>query len=164
MLSPALLPLVNFFRIALYYEDGGSGSLLPIETSFEFVTEGLSSGLYFLLKPFIWEATNLLQMIQSVENLVVMLILLLISRAAWHRFPKRLMFWILFMIFALSIYGLVVFNYGTAARYRYPFIVIYVIFVCADCQVHRLFRPLRLARKGSDSWGDDRMVGLRNSS
>jgi hypothetical protein len=31
-----------------------------------------------------------------------------------------------------------VFNYGTAARYRYAFIVIFVVFVCADCEVRRI--------------------------
>lgn len=43
------------------------------------------------------------------------------------------------MALGMSVYGLVVANYGTAVRYRYPFIMIYVLFVCADCHVHKLF-------------------------
>ncbi len=43
------------------------------------------------------------------------------------------------MALAMSVYGLVVANYGTAVRYRYAFVVIYVLFVCADCNIQRLF-------------------------
>ena len=49
------------------------------------------------------------------------------------------MFWVLFLAASMTIYGLVVANYGTAVRYRYPFIVVYVLFVCADCNIQKLF-------------------------
>lgn len=141
--APAALPLVNLFRSAMFTEDGGDADQLElIEGPGEFVAEGLTSGVYFLLKPFPWEAVGFLQLIQAAENLVVFGLLVLIVRTAWHRVPRKLVFWLLFMAFALSIYGLVVFNYGTAARYRYPFIVIFVLFVCADCHVRSLFKPL----------------------
>jgi hypothetical protein len=140
--APAALPLVNLFRSAMFREDGGDADQLElIEGPGEFVAEGLTSGVYFLLKPFPWEAAGFLQLIQAAENLVVFGLLILIVRAAWRRVPRMLVFWLLFMAFALSIYGLVVFNYGTAARYRYPFIVIFVLFVCADCHVRSLFKP-----------------------
>ena len=144
VVSPIALPLINFFRSAMYKEDGGDpGQLELINGPGEFVAEGLTSGFYFLLKPFPWETSGLFQLIQSAENIAVVVFLALVVRAAWHRVPKKLIFWLLFMVFALSIYGLVVFNYGTAARYRYPFLVIFVIFVCADCHVRSLFK-LRL--------------------
>ncbi|WP_144822365.1 hypothetical protein [Marinobacter piscensis] len=140
--SPIALPLVNHFRAAMFREDGGvTDQLELIEGPGEFVKEGMISGFYFLLKPLPWESQGFLQLIQSVENLAVVGFLALIARSAWHRVPKQLVFWLLFMIFALSIYGLVVFNYGTSARYRYPFIVIFVLFVCADCHVRSIFKP-----------------------
>ena len=141
--APIALPLVNHFRAAMFAEDGGEkGQLALISGPSEFLSEGITSGLYFLMKPFPWEAASALQLIQSVENLVVAILLILITRVAWRRAPRKLVFWLLFMIFALSIYGLVVFNYGTAARYRYPFIVVFVLFVCSDCNVRSLFKPL----------------------
>ena len=142
--SPFALPLVNHFRVAMFVEDGGeAGQVELISGPGEFVLEGLTSGLYFLLKPFPWEVSNALEMVQSAENLLVAVILFVLIRAAWRRVPKKLIFWLLFMAFALSIYGLVVFNYGTAARYRYPFVVLFVVFVCADCHVRSLFRLSR---------------------
>ena len=142
VVSPIALPLINLFRSAMYAEDGGDRDQLElIDGPGEFVAEGLTSGFYFLLKPFPWEASGLLQLIQSAENIAIAVLLALIIRVAWRRVPKKLIFWLLFMAFALSIYGLVVFNYGTAARYRYPFLVIFVVFVCADCHVRSLFKP-----------------------
>jgi len=142
VVSPIALPLINLFRSAMYAEDGGDRDQLElIDGPGEFVAEGLTSGFYFLLKPFPWEASGLLQLIQSAENIAIAALLALVIRAAWRRIPKKLIFWLLFMAFALSIYGLVVFNYGTAARYRYPFLVIFVVFVCADCHVRSLFKP-----------------------
>lgn len=141
--SPMALPLINYFRSAMYVDDGGDRAQLElIDGPGEFLSEGLTSGFYFLLKPFPWEAAGLLQLIQSAENLVVFALLVLLIRAAWRRVPRKFIFWLLFMAFALSVYGLVVFNYGTTARYRYPFIMIFVLFVCADCQVRSLFKPL----------------------
>jgi len=156
VVSPVALPLINIFRSAMYAEDGGDRAQLElIDSPGEFVSEGLTSGFYFLLKPFPWEASGLLQLIQSAENLVVFALLVLLIRAAWRRVPKKLIFWLLFMAFALSVYGLVVFNYGTAARYRYPFIIIFVLFVCADCNVRSLFKPMAPAhwRAGGQASG-----------
>lgn len=137
--SPIALPEINKFRTAMFLEDGGDPQDVKlIGSPAEFVTSGLVSGVYFLAKPFLWEASNGLQTMQAAENLLVLLLLVLIIRVASKKDPRKLMFWLLFMALALSVYGLVVFNYGTAARYRYPFVVIFVLFVCADCNVRRV--------------------------
>lgn len=136
--APIAIPRINFFRGAMYREDGGKGEVELISGIGQFITEGLTSGIYFLAKPFFWEAQGLFPLIQSFENTIVLAIIFLITRQAWKNAPDRLAFWLLFLAFSMSIYGLVVFNYGTAARYRYPFIMIYVLFVCADCNIQKL--------------------------
>lgn len=136
--APLAIPQINYFRGAMYREDGGEGDVELIGGTSDFIIEGLTSGIYFLSKPFIWEARGLLPLIQSFENTVILIILFLITRQAWKKSPDRLAFWLLFMAFSMSIYGLVVFNYGTAVRYRYPFVMIYVLFVCADCNIQEL--------------------------
>ena len=137
--APVAIPLVNKFRAAMFVEDGGNrNDINLISGAGEFVIEGLTSGIYFLSKPFIWEATGFLPLIQSFENSILLVILFLITRQAWKKSPDKLAFWLLFLAFSMSIYGLVVFNYGTAVRYRYPFVMIYVLFVCADCNIQQL--------------------------
>ena len=158
--APIALPLVNKFRVAMFVEDGGDPKDIELITGAgDFVFQGLTSGFYFLSKPLPWEATSALQLIQSFENVFVLAILFLITRQAWKKSLDRLAFWLLFMAFAMSVYGLVVANYGTAVRYRYAFVVMYVLFVCADCNVQRLFlkkkaiTPLQVskARVNTDS-------------
>lgn len=137
--APIAIPLVNKFRVALFVEDGGNkDDISLINGASDFVFQGLTSALYFLAKPLPWEAGGALQLVQSVENLAVLFVLFLITRQAWKLRPDKLAFWLLFLAFSMSIYGLVVFNYGTAVRYRYPFVIIYVIFVCADCNITQL--------------------------
>jgi len=137
--APIALPLINRFRVAMFVEDGGDRNNIELISGVaDFVYQGLTSGFYFLSKPFPWEAISALQLIQSLENVFILGILFLITRQAWKLKPDKLAFWLLFLAFSMSIYGLVVFNYGTAVRYRYPFIIIYVLFVCADCNITRL--------------------------
>ena len=137
--APIAIPLVNKFRVAMFVEDGGKAENITLITgASDFVFQGLTSALYFLSKPLPWEASGALPFVQSIENLAVLTILFLITRQAWRKFPDKLTFWLLFMALAMSVYGLVVANYGTAVRYRYPFVMIYVLFVCADCNINRL--------------------------
>ncbi len=137
--APIALPLVNKFRVAMFVEDGGDpNNIQLISGAGDFVFQGLTSGFYFLSKPLPWEAASALQFIQSFENLGVLIILFLITRQAWMKSPDRLAFWLLFLALSMSVYGLVVANYGTAVRYRYAFVVMYVLFVCADCNITRL--------------------------
>ncbi len=125
----------------MFVEDGGRAEDISlISGAGEFVVEGLTSGIYFLSKPFIWEAEGFLPLIQSFENLFVLAILFLVTRQALFKKPDKLAFWLLFLVLSMSVYGLVVFNYGTAVRYRYPLVMIYVLFVCADCEIHSLFQ------------------------
>lgn len=143
--APIALPLVNKYRVAMFVEDGGDPNDIElISGAGDFVYQGLTSGFYFLSKPLPWEAASALQLIQSFENLFILGILFLITRQAWRKSPDRLAFWLLFMVLAMSVYGLVVANYGTAVRYRYAFVVMYVLFVCADCKVEKLFPNKRI--------------------
>ncbi|WP_369958001.1 hypothetical protein AB8P72_03510 [Psychrobacter sp. CLB018] len=138
--APIAIPLVNKFRVAMFVEDGGDRDDIELISGVgDFVYQGLTSGFYFLSKPLPWEASSALQLIQSLENAFVLGILFLITRQAWKKSLDKLAFWLLFMALAMSVYGLVVANYGTAVRYRYAFVVIYVLFVCADCDIEKLF-------------------------
>ena len=137
--APIAIPLVNTFRVAMFVEDGGDPEDINLITGTgDFVFQGLTSAFYFLSKPLPWEASGALQFVQSVENLTVLAILFLITMQAWKKFPEKLTFWLLFMVLAMSVYGLVVANYGTAVRYRYSFVVVFVLFVCADCDIQKL--------------------------
>lgn len=122
------IELLNFYRRAMYGEDGGDmDNFIPINDIYDFIILSLTAGPYFLMKPFIWEATSALQLIQAVENFFIIGILVLLTYRAFKYDKNITLKWLLYLFIASSIYGLVVFNFGTAVRYRFPFIVMYVV-------------------------------------
>ena len=123
-----IIKLLDFYRWALFYEDGGFlRDYVPIETFSEFVVVALQSAPYFLMKPFPWESSNFLQLIQSVENIFIFTVLAFMFLKASSIDKKIAIKWLAYLIAAFSIYGLVVFNFGTAVRYKFPFILIVII-------------------------------------
>lgn len=129
VLGQPILDELNFYRRAMYAEDGGKGQIPPITMDINSFIEAFLAFIYFPLKPLPWEAGNAFQIIQSLENSILFLIMVMIffskpldSEKNKFRLLK------IFIIVSFMIYGLVVFNYGTAARYRFPFIVLFVIF------------------------------------
>jgi hypothetical protein len=111
-----------------FKDDGGDlNSYIPIKTIEEFLVIALQSAPYFMIKPLPWEADSFLQFIQSLENILLVSFLIFIFLKV-SRFDKKIALkWFLFLIASFSIYGLTVFNFGTAVRYKFPVIVILVI-------------------------------------
>lgn len=125
---------VDFYRRAMFIEDGGDmDQYIQVSTFIEFMILGIQSAPYFLMKPFPWEASNFFQFIQSIENLFVMFFLVFFFSKVYKIDSTIVFKWILFLFISMTVYGLVVFNYGTAVRYRFPFIVMVVIGAAYEC-------------------------------
>lgn len=123
-----IIELLDFYRRALFIEDGGLySSYVHIKTFGEFFIAALQASPYFLMKPLPWEADSFLQSIQSIENLLILMFLVFIFLKVSKVNKMIALKWLLYLIAAFSIYGLVIFNYGTAVRYKFPFVLIIVI-------------------------------------
>lgn len=128
-----IINTLNYYRGAMFREDGGNmTSLLEIENIYDLITIGVSSVSYFLFKPFPWEVNNLFQLIQSFENIIVFMILFIFTYRAYRQSSLLTLKWLSFILFSLLVYSLVVFNFGTAARYKFTFIVIYIVGLSYD--------------------------------
>lgn len=128
-----VVTLVEYYRHAMYLEDGGDPVYyFSINGLFDFFVMGMKSAPYFLIKPFPWEAMNLLQLIQSVENVLVFAALVYFFFQSYMKDKYKTKMWMLYLFICLSVYGLVVFNYGTAARYKFTFIVLVVVGLAYD--------------------------------
>ena len=130
-LAPFLMTIIDildYSRLNMFIEDGGyRGSYEHMRTIEDFVIAAFQSAPYFLMKPLPWEADSFLQFLQSFENILIFIFLgyMFIKTS---RFDKHIAFkWFIYLFAALSIYGLVVFNFGTAVRYKFPFIVIVIV-------------------------------------
>ena len=138
------IPLINvFFERIDYYRWNliaenfgynwnfmGGYDYQPFVSGFSIIPLVIKSFVYMLLKPFPWEVTNLVQLIQSVENIfIIALIVWVVKKKIFMPIIKRkLLFLNILLVLSMTIYGLVTFNFGTAARFRFPFIVIYLVF------------------------------------
>lgn len=123
-----IIEAIEYYRVAMYYEDGGvSDDYVPIQSISEFLILGLRASPYFLLKPFPWESSSLLQLVQSFENILIFWFLAFLF---WRTLKINKIIaikWFIFLFSALTVYGLVVFNYGTAVRYKFPFILMVTV-------------------------------------
>ncbi|MBA7540051.1 hypothetical protein ES705_32340 [subsurface metagenome] len=125
---------LNFYRHWMWCEDTGIWiSVIPetqIKNLGELITETIKSTPYFLFKPFPWQAENLFQLVQSGENLLIgAIIFYLIWRAFRYKVRTPPMnFLLLYFIVSLAVYGLVIWNFGTAVRYKFPFITLFIVF------------------------------------
>lgn len=125
---PAIIESIDFYRYAFHVDDGGDPNMyIPMVTFGDFAITAITSSPYFLLKPFPWEASNFLQLIQSFENILVAGFLIFIFTKASHINNSITIKWVLFLLAAFSIYGIVVYNFGTAARYKFPFLVVGIV-------------------------------------
>lgn len=127
-LQNEVLPILDGYRQAMYKENGGDiVDFESIVSLYDFSIMAIPGAFYFLLKPLPWEAENALQMIQFVENMVVLFFLIVSFRFTWRVDRKVFLKWFLFLMAALMIYESVVFNFGTAARYKFPFMVLVIV-------------------------------------
>ena len=122
-----IIELLDFYRRALFVEDGGLlSSYIPIKTIGDFMVLASQSAPYFLMKPLPWEANSFLQLIQSLENIAIATFLFFIFFKASQVDKSIAIKWLVYTFISFSVYGLVVFNFGTAVRYKFPFILIVV--------------------------------------
>lgn len=125
------LDYINRIRRSMYVEDGGDLNIyVDLANYSDFLLTGIKGFFYFLLKPFLWESANLFQKIQSIENIVIFLLIINITynRVKFKINNNFLKFLDIYFIIAIGIYGIVVFNFGTAARYRFIFITIFIMY------------------------------------
>jgi hypothetical protein len=130
-LAPYIMSIIEILdtsRFHMFIDDGGyRGDYTHINTIEEFVIIVLQSAPYFLMKPFPWEATNFMQLLQSFENIFIFIFLSFMFLKTSKINQQITIKWFVYLLAALGIYGLVVYNFGTSVRYKFPFILVVII-------------------------------------
>ena len=123
-----IIEILDFSRLNMFIDDGGRrNAYVHMRTLEDFIIIAMQSAPYFLMKPLPWEADSFLTLLQSFENILI-LIFLSFMFIRTSDVDKRIAFkWLVYLFAALGIYGLVVYNFGTAVRYKFPFIVIVIV-------------------------------------
>ena len=123
-----IIEILDFSRLNMFIDDGGRrNAYVHMRTLEDFIIIAMQSAPYFLMKPLPWEADSFLTLLQSFENILI-LIFLSFMFIRTSKLDKQIAFkWLVYLFAALGIYGLVVYNFGTAVRYKFPFIVIVIV-------------------------------------
>ena len=151
------------WRLALFYDqymyNWGYIEEMNIDALYEPLGTGLvllyqivKNFIYMLLKPLIWEVDNPFQLIQSLENMVVFGMIIWINRkkVVNEKIRQKILYLNCLLFISMTINGLVVFNFGSAVRYKFPFIVIYFVYFFYLLKCDELFlRQLQAAWNGS---------------
>jgi hypothetical protein len=129
---------INFYRRAMYTEnlatasgsEKATDSFVPINNIVDLVRIGSVNVVYFMFKPFVWESRKPMQLIQSVENLFMAWIFLklFLLKRKYRVKSDFLRFLTIYIVIGFAIYGLVVFNFGTAVRYKFPFVLVFIVY------------------------------------
>ena len=129
------------WRLALFYDqymyNWGYIEEMNIDALYEPLGTGLvllyqivKNFIYMLLKPLIWEVDNPFQLIQSLENMVIFAMIIWINhqKVLNEKIKQKILFLNCLFFVSMTINGLVVFNFGSAVRYKFPFIAIYFVY------------------------------------
>ena len=114
-----------------------------------------------LLKPLIWEVHNPFQLIQSLENMVVFAMIIWVNcqKVVNDKIREKIIFLNCLLFVSMTINGLVVFNFGSAVRYKFPFIVIYFVYFFYLLKSDKLF-----LKQSQAAWNEDPRTGLAIST
>tara|TARA_X000000368_G_C22980284_1_gene689598 strand:- start:921 stop:1319 length:399 start_codon:yes stop_codon:yes gene_type:complete len=74
-------------------------------------------------------SSNILIIFQSFENIFIIFLLIYIFANNYSVNKKELFFWIAYLFLSLGILGMVIENFGTLSRFKYSFIVLFIIAV-----------------------------------
>jgi hypothetical protein len=133
-------PIINLYRMAWAVEDGYAIQLvdqLEILSGFELIWIAIVETPKFLLKPFIWQVTNPLQIFVTIESLVLLYFLYKFVRKDKFYLNTECQLLLICLLAIMGLYAITVYNYGTIARYRFvgffPFLIgIYYLKIRTD--------------------------------
>tara|TARA_B100000676_G_C17949609_1_gene771263 strand:- start:343 stop:870 length:528 start_codon:yes stop_codon:yes gene_type:complete len=115
-------PIINLYRMAWAVEDGLPlmfAQELEITSVFQLISLTLSETPRFLVKPYLWEISNPLQLFVGIESLILLYVLFrLIIKENFYK-TKECQILLICMTTTLALYAVTVWNFGTLARYRF---------------------------------------------
>lgn len=122
---------LNFYRLAFAAEDYIDITEIDYIEGWRGLILKAFFGIFkFAFMPLPWESRNFLQFIQSIENIVIAILFLLAVKSyiKLHVKDDVIRFLFLHTLIGFAVYGIIIFNYGTAARYRFPYITVFFLF------------------------------------
>ncbi|MCK9455649.1 hypothetical protein [Sulfurimonas sp.] len=124
---------LNFYRWAFYNENLSdvTDTFIPLNSFGDVLFSAVPSAVKMFFRPLPWMEAGTFQLAQFLENVgvfcIIMYILYLNTKyKIWNL--QKVKFLNVLLLLSLVIYGLVSYNSGTAVRYKFPFVTIYIVY------------------------------------
>lgn len=130
---------LNFFRFAFFLEDLGRNNVSSFQESvivanesfFSILISALISLPKFIIMPSPLSASGILQLMQSIENLLLIYVTILLFNNSFKSNKNLSIFLLFSLLIGLGVYAYVIFNVGTGVRYKfvylYPYLIIFYL-------------------------------------
>ncbi len=127
----------NFYILQFDHNDVRF-DLNHLDGYFNLIYNLISGVIYFYIVPIISLDLNTFELIQFFENIFVTIFLIYFIKQNFKLDKYKTFYWILLILSCFAIYSLVVLNPGTISRWRYAFIVIFIIGLSLDNKINKL--------------------------
>ena len=135
--SGQIIEMLNQYRIVRAREDGLVYINLALNI-YELIKSLLYSYTRFLFLPNLLNSSSFLEVIQSLENIAVILLLIYFFYKLYSFNKMKSIFWLICLIFIAGVYGYVQTNVGSLVRYKYVFVAMYFIILTYEIKYNKL--------------------------
>ena len=132
-----LLFILNKYRLNFYIENSNTKlGFNFVNFSIEGILVVIKETSYFLTSP-IFNLDSPFKMLQVIENILLYIFLSSSFVKLYKNDKIRTLFWLIAFIVAVALYGILIFNDGTIARYRYVILVFFNFILYLENQEFR---------------------------
>ena len=120
----------NFYREAFYWDAGISKSEMPfIKDKYHMIFHIFKNSLTGFTKPGLFEVTNIFQLFQAVENMILIGFLIIIFKNLYIKSKSKFYYWLFSLLLLIGIFNTIVPNEGTYVRYKFSIIMTFVTII-----------------------------------
>ena len=116
---------------------GVDARFIHLDGYFDLIYGLISGAINFYFAPIISVNLNSFELIQSLENIFVSIFLIYFVKQNLILDKYKTFYWILLIFGCFAIYGSIAINPGTIARWRFPFIIIFIIGLSLDNKINK---------------------------
>jgi len=95
---------------------------MGLHNNFLIIFDVLKGNLHFYFSP-MFDFLNLAQIVQSIENIILVFILILLFIHLIKKNILKCFYWYIILLMTSGLYGMVVFNTGSLVRYKFSIII-----------------------------------------
>jgi len=135
--SDSLIELLNNYRLVRGKEDGLI-NLILFKNIYDLIVNIFYLSYRFFFLPNLLTSTSLFEAVNSVENIIISILLFYLFFKLFLFSKTKCLFWLLCLIFIAGIYGYVQSNVGSLVRYKFVFIAMYFTILTYEIKYNRL--------------------------